>query len=396
MDEEDHLSFFAEWYDPQAAQLKPYILHFYGDQTLELVGRFPLLLWSHVIRTDSSRSFCLQIERNTRRTFLKRIRIPTVSLKDLFIGASISMCVQNNPRTTTSYSYLIILSSYSRQLTILEAANEYTRNQLSRQASKASIILLPKGYRSMGKIVSVIERSASADSCHIVNALMLQLESSHLPILTSQFTPQLSAAHLQQQHVTKDVSLALEVKWATPNALEDVRAKLEAARLSEFILVSDSGLGNLLAVSPVATTAVLDNCSLCLLRPRMLHEHRVGELLDAILAAGFEISALKLLHLTTRDADEFFRVYKGISRQYHEVIKCMTSAPLIALEVRGDDVVRSFREFCGPHDVEIARALRPSSLRARFGRSNLHNAVHCTDCPEDGVLETQFIFASLC
>jgi hypothetical protein len=36
---------------------------------------------------------------------------------------------------------------------------------------------------------------------------------------------------------------------------------------------------------------------------------------------------------------------------------------------------------------ELARKLRPSTLRAKFGKTKVQNAVHCTDLPEDGLLE---------
>lgn len=72
----------------------------------------------------------------------------------------------------------------------------------------------------------------------------------------------------------------------------------------------------------------------------------------------------------------------------------MSSSPCVALEVRGENVVRRFRDFCGPFDVQIARALRPQSLRAKYGKSGLCNATHCTDMPEDGELESQFLFAT--
>ena len=215
----------------------------------------------------------------------------------------------------------------------------------------------------MGKILSAIEHSSSgSDSLQLVNVVMAQLESSHAAVLAKHFTPQ-----QKPQLLTKDVSLLVEVKLSTPNSLEDAKAKLDADKLSEFVLVGECGIDRLTsppAAGSFPTTAVLDNCSLCLLRPRMLREKHVGELVDEILSAGFEISALKLLHLKTGDADEFFRVYKGVYRQYQEVLKYMTSAPCIAMEIRGDDAVRNFRELCGPHDVQVARVLRPKSLRA--------------------------------
>jgi nucleoside-diphosphate kinase len=44
---------------------------------------------------------------------------------------------------------------------------------------------------------------------------------------------------------------------------------------------------------------------------------------------------------------------------------------------------------------EIARALRPKSLRALFGSDKIKNAVHCTDLPEDGTLECEYFFSIL-
>ncbi|KAG7396454.1 hypothetical protein PHYBOEH_002220 [Phytophthora boehmeriae] len=67
MDEEEQLAFFLEWYDSQSGQKKEYIMHYHGDNTVELV------------------------ERKTRKLFLKRIHIPTVTLDDLYIGGSVNV-----------------------------------------------------------------------------------------------------------------------------------------------------------------------------------------------------------------------------------------------------------------------------------------------------------------
>ena len=51
--------------------------------------------------------------------------------------------------------------------------------------------------------------------------------------------------------------------------------------------------------------------------------------------------------------------------------------------MQGQEAVHRLRELCGPFDVEVARHLRPDTLRALHGRDNVHNVVHCTDLPED-------------
>lgn len=61
----------------------------------------------------------------------------------------------------------------------------------------------------------------------------------------------------------------------------------------------------------------------------------------------------------------------------------------IVLEIRCENAVESLRALCGPHDPEIARMLRPKTIRARFGKDKVRNAVHCTDLPEDGNLEVK-------
>ena len=46
-------------------------------------------------------------------------------------------------------------------------------------------------------------------------------------------------------------------------------------------------------------------------------------------------------------------------------------------------------------DPDIAKNLRPNTIRSRFGHSRTINAVHCTDLEEDGVLECEYFFVLL-
>ncbi len=50
----------------------------------------------------------------------------------------------------------------------------------------------------------------------------------------------------------------------------------------------------------------------------------------------------------------------------------MISGPCVAMEIQGGEkVVEDFRELCGPHDPTLARAIRPNTLRARFGKATV-------------------------
>lgn len=95
------------------------------------------------------------------------------------------------------------------------------------------------------------------------------------------------------------------------------------------------------------------------------------------------------------NVEEFYEVYKGVVSEYNEMVTEMYSGPCIAMEIQQNNCTKTFREFCGPADPEVARHLRPGTLRAIFGKTKVQNAVHCTDLPEDGLLEVQYFFKIL-
>jgi nucleoside-diphosphate kinase len=120
-----------------------------------------------------------------------------------------------------------------------------------------------------------------------------------------------------------------------------------------------------------------------------------GKIIDAILQEGFEISALEMFTIDKPTAEEFFEVYKGVVPEFVAMTEHMTTGPCIVMEVRQENVVKAFRDLAGPLDPEIAKNLRPHTLRARFGVDKVKNAIHCTDLPEDGTLESEYFFSIL-
>jgi len=104
---------------------------------------------------------------------------------------------------------------------------------------------------------------------------------------------------------------------------------------------------------------------------------------------------MEMFTLDKATSEEFYEVYKGVVPEYTALTEHMTTGPCIALEVRQENAVKSFRDLVGPADPEIAKNLRPNTIRARFGLDKVKNAVHCTDLPEDGTLESEYFFSIL-
>mmetsp|Transcript_21119 Transcript_21119/g.68075 ORF Transcript_21119/g.68075 Transcript_21119/m.68075 type:complete len:308 (+) Transcript_21119:127-1050(+) len=158
---------------------------------------------------------------------------------------------------------------------------------------------------------------------------------------------------------------------------------------------ADAGLKHLLFERPLArrTARHGNECTCCVIKPHVLLEKRAGDVVGLI-EKHFEISALRLVTLDGDQANEFLEVYEGVLSDYDKHVEALTLGPCLALEIRGDNVT-TFRDFCGPWDVDFAKELRPDSLRALFGKDNVHNAVHCTDLPEDGDSESRYFFQLL-
>jgi nucleoside-diphosphate kinase len=112
-----------------------------------------------------------------------------------------------------------------------------------------------------------------------------------------------------------------------------------------------------------STTALLNNCSCLIIKPHAIKAGVAGLIIDSVLEEGFEISALEQFNLDRATVEEFFDVYKGVLPELTPMVEHLVTGPVIVLEVRQDKVVDSLRTLVGPHDPEIARHLRPTTIR---------------------------------
>lgn len=147
-------------------------------------------------------------------------------------------------------------------------------------------------------------------------------------------------------------------------------------------------------------TGTYQNCALCLIKPHAVAAKATGLIIDRLLAAGLEISAVRSVNLTRSDASDYLEAYRGVCHEYEQWIVELSSGPAVAIEVRAPQggpsgpsaAVEELRALAGPFDPAVARILRPESLRSLYAIDSVRNAVHVTDLPLDGPLECKFFF----
>lgn len=155
---------------------------------------------------------------------------------------------------------------------------------------------------------------------------------------------------------------------------------------------------NFLALFPKRRLSTSD-CSLCLIRPHVVADHLVGDVLNEISNAGFKIEQVLSFHISLNMAENIFSAYRKIYKMYEKSLAHLCSGPCVAVLVANPSaphsVVADFRALAGPMEPDIAKRLRPRSLRSLFGRDSVRNAVHCTDLPEDGEMECRYFFETI-
>ncbi|XP_030439385.1 nucleoside diphosphate kinase 7 isoform X2 [Gopherus evgoodei] len=340
MSQDDRFAFIAEWYDPNASLFRRYELLYYPkDGSVEMY------------------------DVKNHRTFLKRTKYDDLHLEDLFVGNKVTV--------------------FSRHLSLVDYGDQYTARKLGSRKERTLALVKPDAVPKIGELVDIIINAGFT----ITKAKMMVL--SRKEAMDLHVDHQSKPFYNELLHfITSGPVVAMEIlgddavsEWkkllgpansgvARADAPGSIRAMFgtdgirnaahgpdsfaSAARELELFFPSSGGHGP-------ANSAKFTNCTCCIIKPHAVNEGLTGKIIKAVLDGGFEISALQLFNMERANVEEFYEIYKGVVAEY----------------------------------TEIARHLRPGTLRAIFGKNKIQNAVHCTDLPEDGLLEVQYFFKIL-
>ncbi|MBO8130930.1 MAG: nucleoside-diphosphate kinase [Candidatus Marinimicrobia bacterium] len=130
------------------------------------------------------------------------------------------------------------------------------------------------------------------------------------------------------------------------------------------------------------------NYTLSILKPDCIERKLTGEAIDFILKKGFEIKAIKMVKLTKQQAEDFYSVHKGKSF-FPDLIRYMTSGPVIVMVLKKENAVEEFRKIIGATDPNEAEE---GTLRKKYGLDVRKNFAHGSDSVENANKEIAFFF----
>ncbi|MCP9496229.1 MAG: nucleoside-diphosphate kinase [Pyrinomonadaceae bacterium MAG19_C2-C3] len=133
------------------------------------------------------------------------------------------------------------------------------------------------------------------------------------------------------------------------------------------------------------------NITFGIVKPDAVRDGKAGAIIQKVLDNGFKLRAMKLIHLTQREAEGFYAVHKE-RPFFGELTNFMSSAPCIVMALEKENAVKAWRDLMGATDPAKADA---GTLRKEFATSIGENAVHGSDSEENAQIELAYFFSHL-
>jgi nucleoside-diphosphate kinase len=131
--------------------------------------------------------------------------------------------------------------------------------------------------------------------------------------------------------------------------------------------------------------------TLSLIKPDGVARGLIGEVIGRLERAGLKLRAMKMVHLSKAQAQGFYIVHKD-QPFYDSLTTFMSSGPIVAMILEGEDAILKYRDIMGATDY---RKAAPGTIRADFARDIEANIVHGSDSPENAAMEIAYFFNAM-
>ena len=131
--------------------------------------------------------------------------------------------------------------------------------------------------------------------------------------------------------------------------------------------------------------------TLFIIKPDGVARGLIGKITERIEEAGFRIVAMKMVHMSEEQAEEFYQVHRGQS-YFEGLINFMISDPSVVMVLEGQDVIAKNRKLIGATNPKDAAE---GTIRRKYATDGRRNVVHGSDSPETAAFEISYFFNAL-
>lgn len=131
--------------------------------------------------------------------------------------------------------------------------------------------------------------------------------------------------------------------------------------------------------------------TLSIIKPDAVAKNVIGKIYSRFESNGLKIIAAQMRQLSKAEAEGFYAVHKE-RPFFADLVKFMTSGPVMIQVLEGEGAIAKNRELMGATDPKKAA---PGTIRADFAESIDANAVHGSDAPETAAVEIAYFFPTL-
>jgi nucleoside-diphosphate kinase len=128
--------------------------------------------------------------------------------------------------------------------------------------------------------------------------------------------------------------------------------------------------------------------TLSIIKPDGVEKGVIGKIIARFEASGLKPVAIRLTHLSKREAEGFYAVHKA-RPFFNDLVTFMTSGPCVLMALEGEDAVSKNREIMGATDPKKAAA---GTIRKDFATDIEKNTVHGSDSVENARIEIAYFF----
>ena len=131
--------------------------------------------------------------------------------------------------------------------------------------------------------------------------------------------------------------------------------------------------------------------TLAIIKPDGVSRGIIGEVVKRLENSDLKIIAMKMLHLTKKQAEGFYAVHQG-KPFFESLTDFMSSGPAVVMILEGENVIGRYRELMGASNYKDAEE---GTIRKEFASDIEKNVVHGSDAPETAAFEMAYFFNNL-